>query len=111
MPGRRAAGSPVVFLLLAVSCRAPRCVGRTVSRRPDDARPEPRTAARVHHLHFLVDDPIAAMQTRADKFGGTVVPLPGLGAGVRIGNHYLLFDRSQNSSVDAGRAGPDSIHV
>ena len=44
------------------------------------------------------------MQTRADKFGGTIVPLPGLGAGVRIGSHYLLFDRSSGSGIEP--AGP-----
>ena len=99
MPGRRTAGLPFVVLLVAATFVRPAAWG---ARSPDSqtvASPETRTEARVHHLHVLVDDPIAAMQTRATKFGGTVVPLRGLGAGVRVGNHYLLFDRSQNSSV------------
>ena len=47
------------------------------------------------------------MQTRADTFGGTIVPLPGLGAGVRIGSHYLLFDRSAGPDIEP--AGPDRM--
>jgi hypothetical protein len=106
MSERRTAGLPFVFLLAVSSVcpllwGSPSAVGQTM------AGAESRVTARLHHLHFLVDDPIAAMQTRADKFGGTVVPLAGLGAGVRIGNHYLLFDRTQNASVLS--TGPDRI--
>ncbi len=62
---------------------------------------------RVHHLHFLVDDPIVAIQTRADRLGGTVVPLSGLGAGVRIGTQFLLFDKGD--VPDPPPAGPGQM--
>lgn len=61
--------------------------------------PTASRTVRVHHLHFLAGDPIAAMQARADRWSGTLVPLPGLGPAVRIGTQYLLFASQQNASA------------
>ena len=98
MRGRPAGSCLVVFLMITTSFVRPVVRGAQSSVFQTVSGPAPRTAARVHHVHFLVDDPIAAIRNRADRSGGTVVPLPGLGAGVRIGNHYLLFDPSPGSS-------------
>jgi hypothetical protein len=97
MPGRRRAGLPIVVLLAVCFMRLVAWAAQSPVAQTAPVA-ESRTV-RVHHLHFLVVDPIAAMQARADKLGGTVVPLPGLGAGVRIGTQYLLFDRSQNPDL------------
>ncbi len=54
-------------------------------------QPPARGTLRVHHLHLRAADPLAAMQAYAERFGGTRVVLPDVGAGVRLGNQYLLF--------------------
>ncbi len=60
---------------------------------------DPVRSVRVHHLHFRVGDPAAAMQAYADRLSGTRVLLQGLGVGVRIGGHYLLFEREREESA------------
>lgn len=50
-------------------------------------------AVRLHHLHYRVDDPAAAMNRAAIALDGTRVLLQGFGVGVRVGDQYLLFDR------------------
>ena len=66
----------------------------------------PRTvvALRFHHLHYAVGDPSSAIDHVAQATGGTRLVVPGLGAGVRIGKEYVLFDRlveAQSSGTDA----------
>jgi hypothetical protein len=107
MQRRRTVGLPVVCALLAVSFNGSVVRGGQPPPGQTPAGPASRTSARVHHLHFLANDPIAAMQASADRFGGIVVSLPGVGAGVRIGNHYLLFSRGRNSS--SGLVASDRI--
>jgi len=71
---------------------------------------EPRGIVRVHHLHFHVGDPAAAMQAYADRLGGTRTILQGLGVGVRVGTHYLLFDRDRGTGP-ARADVPDAIRA
>ena len=107
MAGRRATGLPIVFLLaLGLSHLA--ATGEQSSANQAGVGADGRVV-RVHHLHFLVDDPIVAMQTKADKLGGTVVPIPGIGAGVRVGSQYLLFDRAKETNLPLGR--PDQLQA
>jgi hypothetical protein len=66
----------------------------------------PRTvvALRFHHLHYAVGDPSSAIDHVVQATGGTRLLVPGLGAGVRIGNEFVLFDRlveAQSSGTDA----------
>lgn len=49
---------------------------------------------RFHHFHYRVDDPWEAMRRAADTFQAPRVLLRGLGVGVRVGDEYVLFDRS-----------------
>jgi hypothetical protein len=65
-----------------------------------------QSSVRVHHLHVLVDDPIAAMRARAETLGGVVVPLAGVGAGVRIDGHYLLFERDPRPRSEPRTSDP-----
>lgn len=51
------------------------------------------SAVRLHHLHYAVAEPAAAMNEAAEALEGTRVLLQGLGVGVRVGDQYLLFDR------------------
>lgn len=100
MAGRRRTVLPIVFLLASCFLEPAVC-----GDQPPVGQSGPGIAAptvRVHHLHFVVEDPIAAIQARADRLAGTVVPLPGLGAGVRIGTQYLLFDPSRGSITMSG---------
>jgi hypothetical protein len=69
----------------------------------------PAVPLRLHHLHYLVEDPAASMNRVAATLDGTRVLLQGLGVGVRVGDQYVLFDRTrsgvaartgQNSAVD-----------
>jgi hypothetical protein len=62
-----------------------------------------RDTVRVHHLHFRVGDPAAALQHYADRLSGTRVILQGLGVGVRVGTHYFLFDREREQAPPASR--------
>jgi Heavy metal binding domain len=48
---------------------------------------------RFHHLHYLVDDPGAALGRAADRLDGARAIVQGLGVGVRVGREYVLFDR------------------
>jgi hypothetical protein len=49
---------------------------------------------RFHHAHYKVGDPSAAMAEAAQRLEGTRVILQGLGAGVRAGREFVLFDRA-----------------
>jgi catechol 2,3-dioxygenase-like lactoylglutathione lyase family enzyme len=55
--------------------------------------------ARFHHVHYVVDDPAAAMNEVAKATEGVRVVAQGLGVGVRIGREYLLFDRATIDST------------
>lgn len=61
----------------------------------------PRPSVRFHHFHFRVADPARAMNAAALSLKGTRVLLRGLGVGTRIGNEYVLFDRTQ-ATEDGG---------
>ena len=50
-------------------------------------------AARLHHVHYNVADPSKAMADVVATLGGTREVVPGLGVGVRQGDHYWLFER------------------
>ena len=66
--------------------------------------PRAVVALRFHHLHYAVGDPSSAINHVVHTTGGTRLLVPGLGAGVRIGNEYVLFDRlveAQSSGTDA----------
>lgn len=49
-------------------------------------------SVRIHHLHYRSADPLSAMRLAAGKDASPEI-LQGLGAGVRDGAEYLLFDR------------------
>jgi hypothetical protein len=59
----------------------------------------PRPTVRFHHVHYLVDDPGAALGPAVENLRGTRALLPELGVGVRVGREYVLFDRAK-ASVD-----------
>jgi len=55
---------------------------------------------RLHHVHYHVADPAAAMNDVARRTGAVRVIAPGLGVGVRAGREYVLFDRLDASTVE-----------
>jgi hypothetical protein len=61
-------------------------------------------AVRLHHLHYTVADPAAAMNQVALTLDGTRVLLQGFGVGVRVETHYVLFDRRESPA--RGEAAP-----
>jgi hypothetical protein len=68
----------------------------------------PRPSLRFHHIHYVVDDQASAMNEAASRLEGVRVILPGLGAGVRSGSEFILFDRARASeALPQGR----SAHV
>ena len=69
--------------------------------------PRAVVALRFHHLHYAVGVPSSAINHVAQATGGTRLLVPGLGAGVRIGNEYVLFDRL----VEAQSSGTDALAV
>src|SRR5437016_3100667 len=78
---------------------------------PQAPVPDSRTTVRLHHLHFRVGDPAAAMQEVAARVGGTRVLLQGLGVGVRTGTHFVLFDRDRGEPGNSrDGAGIDSAY-
>jgi hypothetical protein len=56
---------------------------------------------RLHHLHYRVADPLAAMKAAAGPGGAEPVILQGIGVGVRNGSEFLLFDRSSATTAAA----------
>lgn len=64
---------------------------------------------RFHHLHLRTTDPAMAMNDVAARAGGTRVILQGLGVGVRIGEHYILFERGEPSRAP-GAAGASAAY-
>ena len=61
----------------------------------------PGLSLRFHHLHFRTPDLSAAFDDAGRRRGGSPVLLPGLGAGVRIGEQMLLFDRTAGEQTAA----------
>jgi hypothetical protein len=55
-------------------------------------------SARLHHVHYRVEDPSAAMAALVERVGGTREVVSGLGVGVRIGGIFYLFDRGDAAS-------------
>ena len=55
--------------------------------------PAQPVALRLHHLHYLVDDPSTAMRALRGRVDTGPQILQGLGVGVGAGAEYLLFDR------------------
>ena len=72
--------------------------------RPAAEQTAPRTNVRLHHLHYTVADPAAAMNRVAVALEGTRVLLQGLGVGVRVGDEYVLFDRADAAAPDVHAA-------
>ena len=70
-------------------------------------RPQPTVS--FHHLHFRSDDPADSMAEVIRTAGGATAIVPGLGAGVRLDDVYVLFDRS--SEPDAGTPVPPAAAV
>ena len=58
-----------------------------VSAQPAEIR------VRLHHVHYAVGDPSAAMSDVVQRTGGTRTIVPGFGVGVGLDEEYLLFDR------------------
>jgi hypothetical protein len=76
---------------------------------PGGSRATP--ALRFHHLHYRVGDPSAAMRHAAAVFRGARVLLPGLGVGVRVGDEYVLFDRTDATEpFDPGDNRPETVY-
>jgi hypothetical protein len=61
---------------------------------------------RLHHVHYRVPDPAAAMNAAAARLGGTRVVVSGLGVGVRAGGEFVLYDRSGEPEASSA-AQPD----
>ena len=61
------------------------------ARAPSPGRPQP--SVRLHHVHYRVGDPAAAMNATAATLEGIRVVVPGLGVGVRAGSEFVLYDR------------------
>ena len=57
-----------------------------------------QSSVRLHHVHYNVGDPSAAMADVIAKAGGTRQIVPGLGVGVKIGDVFVLFDRADADS-------------
>jgi hypothetical protein len=77
----------------------------TVAAVSISARP-PAPAVRFHHLHYLVDDPGAAMRDAVRQLNGASVILQGVGVGVRSGREYLLFDRATSGAASPRASDP-----
>lgn len=90
------------LLLVAWTGVDPGAATESRSQTPQPA--ETRVTVRVHHLHFRVGDPSAAMQAYADRLSGSRVIVQGLGVGVRVGTHYLLFDRDREGAAERATA-------
>ena len=73
------------------------------------AQEPPLTSVRFHHLHFRVDDPAAAMTDAIARHGGTRVTMPGLGAGVRINDVYVMFERATGEPPAAIGGAADAM--
>lgn len=52
--------------------------------------------ARLHHVHYMVADPAAAMADAVHATGGIRTIVQGVGVGVRTGREFVLFDRLDN---------------
>ena len=84
-------------------------MGSRSPQTPVDPRPggPPSTATlRFHHFHYRAGDPSEAMRHAADMFQGMRVLLRGLGVGVRVGDEYVLFDRTDASELHRCRRQP-----
>jgi hypothetical protein len=66
------------------------------------------TELRFHHLHYRVGDPAQAMGHVARTLGGTRVLLQGLGVGVELDEHHVLFDRLDGSEPAGTMAAADA---
>ena len=78
---------------------------------PVDPRPggAPSTATlRFHHFHYRAGDPSEAIRRAAETFQGMRVLLRGLGVGVRIGDEYVLFDRTDATEPVDNR--PETVY-
>jgi hypothetical protein len=78
-------------------------------------------SVRFHHVHYTVPDPAAAMSEAVRDLGARRMILPGLGVGVAVDEHYLLFDRSPalpsialvsiGKTVDAARSWLHAMNI
>ncbi len=63
---------------------------------PESRTPSPESQSvtvRLHHVHYRVGDPSAAMAEAAFRLEGSRAIVSGLGVGVRTGSEFVLYDR------------------